>query len=84
MSSVQGCGRSHDCHIYIYCLSSNLKGKPNKTCSFSLVVINVELIFTEYNVSESEQIVLLHLVTNGTSEFDYIVTLTLIDISTGK
>ena len=48
------------------------------------VVINVEFDIPEYNVSESEQTVLLQLEANETSEFDYIVTLMLTDISTGE
>ena len=51
---------------------------------FSLVVINVEFNITEYNVNESEQTVMLHIVANETSQFDYIVTLMLTDISTGE
>ena len=50
----------------------------------SCVVINVEFNITEYNVSESEDSVMIQLVANETSEFDYIVTLMLTDISTGE
>ena len=50
----------------------------------NLVAINVEFNTTEYNVSESEETVVLNLVANETSEFDYNVTVMLTDISTGE
>ena len=39
---------------------------------------------TEYNVSESDGTVEIGLEANGTSEFDYFVTLEIGDISTGE
>ena len=50
----------------------------------SLVVINVVFNITEYNVSESVETVILHIVANGTSSFDYTVTLMLTNINTGE
>ena len=58
-------------------------GKYN-ICMFPLVAINVEFNTIEYNVSESEETVVLNLVANETSEFDYTVTVMLTDINTGE
>ena len=60
-----------------------IEKNPNKSMS-SCVVINVEFTITEYNVSESEDSVMIQLVANETSEFDYSVTLMLTDSSTGE
>ena len=68
---------------YIKFISPNLKRKHKTTC-FSHVVITVEFNISEYNVSESQVTVLLQLEANDTSEFDYVVTLKLSDISTGE
>ena len=69
-------------HAYAYITSFGMR-KDNKFL-FSPVVINVEFNIPEYNAIESEQTVMLHLVANGTSSFDYIVTLMLNNISTGE
>ena len=47
------------------------------------LALTVEFVMTEYNVSESDGTVEVGLEANGTSEFDYMVTLNIGDISTG-
>ena len=46
-------------------------------------MITVNFQTDEYNVSESEGTVTIQLMANETSEFDYNVTLRLVDYSTG-
>ena len=48
------------------------------------LALTVEFVMTEYNVSESDGTVEVGLEANGTSEFDYMVTLNIGDISTGE
>ena len=75
------------CGVCMYasaCILKYLKlGNTTYEC-FPLVAINVKFNTIEYNVSESEETVVLNLVANETSEFDYTVTVMLTDISTGK
>ena len=66
------------------CILNHLKlGNTTYAC-FPLVAINVEFNIIEYNVSESEETVVLNLMANETSEFDYTVTVMLTDINTGE
>ena len=54
-------------------------------CTFKTPpVISVNFQTDKYNVSESEGTVMIHLVANGTSEFNYNVILTLMEYSTGQ
>ena len=73
---------------YVYASARILKHLKWKNtyniCMLNLVAINVEFNTIEYNVSESEETVVLNLVANETSEFDYTVTVMLTDISTGE
>ena len=66
------------------CISKHLKWKNTTYACSPLVAINVEFNTIEYNFSESEETVVLNLVANETSEFDYTVTVMLTDISTGE
>ena len=48
------------------------------------LVLIVEFVMTEFNVSESHGTVEIVLEANGTSQFDYSVTLSIGDIGTGE
>ena len=48
------------------------------------LVLTVEFVMTEYNVSESDGTIEIVLEANGTSQFEYSVTLVTGDISTGE
>ena len=48
------------------------------------LVLIVEFVMTEFNVSENDGTVEIVLEANGTSQFDYFVTLSIGDIGTGE
>ena len=76
------CACIHRCKHTL--ISPHLAGENTTISCFSLVVINVVFNITEYNVSESVETVMLHILANGTSSFGYIVTLMLTNINTGE